>query len=78
MMVAPVPAFTAVDFCQFNPAAFNAIDGSDVYAIGADNLHMLFYRGSGIQVSLAAVSRPGAWRFCGIEGALSFRLPFAG
>jgi hypothetical protein len=47
MMVAPVPAFTAVDFCQFNPAVFNAIDGSDVYAIGADNLHMLFYRGLG-------------------------------
>ena len=42
MVVAPVPAFTAVDFCPFNPAVLNAIDGSDVYAVGADKLHMLF------------------------------------
>jgi hypothetical protein len=45
MMVPLVPAFAAVGFCQFNPAIFNAIDGSDVHGIGANNLHMLFYRG---------------------------------
>jgi hypothetical protein len=50
MMVAPVPAFTAVDFCQFNPAVFNAIDGSDVYAIGADYL-----LGSGQQARCLAI-----------------------
>ena len=58
MMVAPVPAFTAVDFCQFNPAVFNAIDGSDVYAMGADNLHMLFGRFSSVSsVNVIFVSR---------------------
>ena len=36
VMVAPVPAFTAVDFCQFNPAVFNAIDGSDQFSLVND------------------------------------------
>jgi hypothetical protein len=44
MMVPSVFAFTAVCLGQFNPAIFNAIDGSDVNAIGADDVHMLFYR----------------------------------
>jgi hypothetical protein len=57
MMVPLVPAFTTVGFRQFNPAIFNAIDGSDVHAIRADNLHMLFYRVSGIQVSSPVVGR---------------------
>jgi len=63
MIVPFVPAFTAVGFRQFNPAIFNAIDGSDVHAIGANNLHMSFIGVSGIQVSLPVVSRAGAWRF---------------
>jgi hypothetical protein len=44
MMVPPVFTFTTVSFGQFNLAIFNAIDGSDVNTIGADHLHMLFYR----------------------------------
>ena len=43
MMVAPVFAFTTVSFRQFNSTIFDAFDGSDVNAIGADHLHMLFY-----------------------------------
>jgi hypothetical protein len=44
MMVPPVFAFTTVSFGQFNPAFFNSIDGTDVNTIGADDVHMLFYR----------------------------------
>jgi hypothetical protein len=42
MMVPLVPAFTAVGFRQLDPTIFHPIDGSEMYAVSADDFHMLF------------------------------------
>jgi hypothetical protein len=41
--MAPVPAFTAVRLGKPDPAILDAIDGSDVDAIGTDNFHAGLY-----------------------------------
>ena len=45
MMVPLVTSFTAVGLGQLDPAIFNTIHGPDVYAVCADDFHMLFYAG---------------------------------
>jgi hypothetical protein len=40
-----VTSFTAVGLGQLDPAIFNTIHGPDVYAVCADDFHMLSYAG---------------------------------